>query len=210
MTSDQIFLGGGGSEKFSLDLDRHFAAAVRETNCTRCFYVPHARTVDHFAYGRAWFTKVYGHLFDKVFLPFELNAVRPIAGTDAVYLGGGDTGRLLTAVRAARWDQALREHARAGGLIYGNSAGAIILGSSIESAPEAQWNAGSRAGLAIVHAVVVPHYEDGTASASQLRSLATSFDVPAWGIRENGGVVVTRDGQARSVGAAGSVAHPVR
>jgi len=210
--SDQIFLSGGGTKKQAIALDRRFAEAVRASGCVRCIYLPHAQPVDRFASCRNWFRKTYGLLFEDVLLPLDLDDawlddIRPVA-SDVIYLGGGCTGDLLTALRSSGWDQAIVEHARAGGLIYGFSAGAIALGPSIESAPESEWNAGSHDGLGLVPAMIVAHYE--ARSASRLRQLATLHQVAVWGIPEDGGVIVTRDGHARSVGVDWPVAHPER
>ncbi len=212
MTSDQIFLSGGGTKKQAIALDRRFAETVQASGCVRCIYLPHAAPVERFAWCRAWFRKTYGLLFQDVVLPLDLDDawlddIRPVVG-DVLFLGGGCTGNLLTALRSSGWDQAIVEHARAGGLIYGFSAGAIVLGPCIESAPEIEWNDGSREGLGLVPAMIVAHYE--ARSAARLQQLATSHQASAWGIPEDGGVIVTRDGEARSVGVDCAVALPER
>ncbi|MED3960953.1 Type 1 glutamine amidotransferase-like domain-containing protein [Niallia taxi] len=49
----------------------------------------------------------------------------------AIYIGGGNTFSLLNAIRISRLDKALEEFIENEGVIYGGSAGAIILGSNI-------------------------------------------------------------------------------
>ena len=61
-------------------------------------------------------------------------AARDIAG---VYIGGGDTVKLLSEVRERGFDKYLHEMASQGIPIYGGSAGAIILGEDIRTRPEA-------------------------------------------------------------------------
>jgi dipeptidase E len=52
----------------------------------------------------------------------------------AVYLCGGNTFALLAALRRSRFVGVLEAYRRAGGLVAGNSAGAIVLGRTIEHA----------------------------------------------------------------------------
>ncbi|WP_236809547.1 Type 1 glutamine amidotransferase-like domain-containing protein [Bacillus glycinifermentans] len=49
----------------------------------------------------------------------------------AVYIGGGNTFRLLKHVTDTRFNDILQSYAKRGGIVYGGSAGAIILGKHI-------------------------------------------------------------------------------
>ncbi|MFD1732951.1 Type 1 glutamine amidotransferase-like domain-containing protein [Deinococcus malanensis] len=52
---------------------------------------------------------------------------------DGVYIGGGNTFRLLHLLREHSLDAALKRYAFGGGAVYGGSAGAILMGSDILS-----------------------------------------------------------------------------
>ena len=59
---------------------------------------------------------------------------------DSVYLGGGSTFRLLAHLRDSGFDKALISYARQGGVIYGCSAGADVLGRNIMTVAHAESN----------------------------------------------------------------------
>ncbi|MEK4670125.1 Type 1 glutamine amidotransferase-like domain-containing protein [Niallia sp. FSL R7-0271] len=49
----------------------------------------------------------------------------------AIYIGGGNTFSLLNAIQISKLDKVLEEYIENEGVIYGGSAGAIILGANI-------------------------------------------------------------------------------
>ncbi len=53
---------------------------------------------------------------------------------DAVYFGGGNTYYLLNHVKNNKFDKLIKRYYKSGGIIYGGSAGAIILGRDIQTA----------------------------------------------------------------------------
>lgn len=59
-----------------------------------------------------------------------------VAAVNAIYIGGGNTYRLLNELRQTNTDRLLREFVRTGGTLYGGSAGAIICGETIETTPD--------------------------------------------------------------------------
>ena len=63
-----------------------------------------------------------------------------LAAFDSVYLGGGSTFRLLARLRASGFDKALISYVRQGGVIYGCSAGADVLGRDIMTVAHAESN----------------------------------------------------------------------
>ena len=52
---------------------------------------------------------------------------------DAIYIGGGNTYFLLNMLKKCDLDEKLVDYYNNGGIIYGGSAGALILGKSIET-----------------------------------------------------------------------------
>jgi len=68
-----------------------------------------------------------------------------------MYIGGGDTVKLLKEVHKVSFDEYLRKIAQKGIPLYGGSAGAIILGEDIRTTPEAKHLVASKAmGIKIV------------------------------------------------------------
>ena len=53
---------------------------------------------------------------------------------DAIYIGGGNTFKLLKKIKDSKFDKKLIKYYKSGGIIYGGSAGAIILGKDIRTA----------------------------------------------------------------------------
>lgn len=55
---------------------------------------------------------------------------------DAVYMGGGNTYKLLRRIKNSNFDSVLRTYVGKYGHIYGGSAGAIVMGKNIETVKE--------------------------------------------------------------------------
>jgi dipeptidase E len=81
---------------------------------------------------------------------------------DAVYVGGGNTFRILADLRCSGMDRELTEKVHAGLPYIGLSAGSVIVGPDIEPAgllddPSAAPDLHSTAGFGLIDQVVVPH-----------------------------------------------------
>jgi len=81
---------------------------------------------------------------------------------DAVYVGGGNTFRILGDLRRSGMDLELAARVRAGLPYIGLSAGSVIVGPDIEPAallddPAEAPELGSTAGLGLIDQVVIPH-----------------------------------------------------
>lgn len=55
---------------------------------------------------------------------------------DAIYIGGGNTYKLLKTIQETKFDKILTNFYKNGGIIYGGSAGAIICGYDIKTVSE--------------------------------------------------------------------------
>jgi len=128
-----LFLSGGGDAEDSLLLDTAFAAAV---DSGPVWYWPIAKDPAEVDYAACleWVT--------GVFTPLGLNEVQMWDGEDdeparhlpefrGVYIGGGNTFRLLAVLRRSGLLPALQRFVDNGGAIYGGSAGAAVLGADI-------------------------------------------------------------------------------
>jgi dipeptidase E len=123
-----IFLNGGGDSPETARIDRAFVAALADGPV---LYWPHARPTETYAACRAWFGELMaGYGVTRI----EMDArPRSLAGYGGVYLGGGDTYRLLAAVRTSGLDHLLVDAVRGGLPVFGGSAGAIVLGADIST-----------------------------------------------------------------------------
>lgn len=158
----RIFLAGGGGAEDSKLLDEQF---VKMLDLAKpLIYIPNAMRSKPYQSCLEWLRSVMAP-FGVVTIEMwdDLRPRYPVAGIAGVYIGGGDTAELLKEVRGAGFDEYLREVAQSGVPLYGGSAGAIILGEDIRTAPEAKDLSVSEAlGLKIVegYSIICHHKPD--------------------------------------------------
>lgn len=139
MSKGIIFLSGGGDEKVSYELDKEFVSLL-DIN-SKVLYIPHANKKQYpdFSSSLEWLTNTLNNVDSSK----DLNIV--IASTyeelenislkdfQSVYIGGGNTYHLLDVLNKTNFSNKLKSFYNNGGIIYGGSAGAIILGKTIET-----------------------------------------------------------------------------
>lgn len=134
MGPTRLMLAGGGDEHDSQPLDQHFARWVGEQG--RLLYLPIA--------GEPPGQDYTSHLewLEGVFRPLDVVDItmwtdlrdhdpNELEDYTALYIGGGNTFRLLHELRTAAFEAPLRRFSERGGALYGGSAGAILLGRDI-------------------------------------------------------------------------------
>lgn len=126
----KLFLSGGGDEKQSFEVDRIFLEKVKQV-----LYVPAARRTETFPSCLEWFRNLLSlHKPVKIEMLTDLTSNTDLNQYDAVYVGGGNTYRLLRRIRESGFDKRLVDYYNHGGRVYGGSAGAIIWGRDINIA----------------------------------------------------------------------------
>jgi dipeptidase E len=203
----RIYLDGGGDGRQGLDAA--FAAAARRAGAVSCLYLPHAMQPARWAAAEEWFRGSYaGPAFAEHRMPADpADVVAEGAGFDAVFLSGGDTGRLLDTLRATGMDAYLKAHLARGGLLYGGSAGAIVCGRTIATAPPHEHSASTQDGLDLLGgASVLPHY--GPGDAPRAARLAAELGTTVWALPEDTGVVVGEGTLPAAVGGGGWAVFP--
>lgn len=126
----KLFLSGGGDEKQTFKLDSIFLKNIQSI-----LYIPVAWPTDDFERCLIWFSNMISlHKKMKITMLADLNRKVNLNGFDAVYIGGGNTFKLLKKVKESGFDKKLVEYYKNEGIIYGGSAGAIILGKDISTA----------------------------------------------------------------------------
>lgn len=142
MSKGIIFLSGGGDEKASYELDKEFVSLL-DVN-SKVLYIPHANKKQYpdFSSSLEWLTSTLNNVdstkkLDIIILSTyeELENVS-LDNFQAVYIGGGNTYHLLDVLNKTNFSNKLKSFYNNGGIIYGGSAGAIILGKTIETVPE--------------------------------------------------------------------------
>jgi dipeptidase E len=129
-----LAIAGGGGREDSVPIDRHFAGWIGGDGTL--LYIPVALGWPDGRYAEAydWVRGVFEpYGISRIEMWTSLDDHRPDAlfGFSGVYLGGGNTYRLLNSLRRTGFDGALADYAVADRPIYGGSAGAVVLGRNI-------------------------------------------------------------------------------
>lgn len=130
-----VFAGGGGAEESRL-LDEVFASWVGPQG--KLLYLPIAlRGMRPYEACLEWIMATFAPLnITKITMWTDLAEHRAaeLDAFDAVYIGGGNTYSLLAQLLDSHFDRYLRGYAEKGGVLYGGSAGAIVLGKDLRTA----------------------------------------------------------------------------
>ena len=136
-THGKVILAGGGGAADSRPLDELLASWIGPQG--RLLYVPIAmRGLYPFEICLEWIEDTFlplGMALDQIEMWENLaeHQAGELDAFDAVYIGGGNTYSLLSEFRLSRFDTALTSYVRRGGMVYGGSAGAAILGADIQT-----------------------------------------------------------------------------
>lgn len=133
----ELFLAGGGDADDSRPIDERL---VKEAGRDATMgYIPVALPSERYPDCEKWIKSVfnqYGLTDIEMWTSLTEVDVEAITEVSAIYIGGGNTYRLLKKLRTSGVDRLLREFVSEGGLLYGGSAGAIICGETIETTPD--------------------------------------------------------------------------
>ena len=141
MSQGHLYLSGGGNDDQSFPLDILFFKEIPTEG--KFFYVPIALRGHRLYPGAAdWMkgiVKKHGRediVFDTA---DDLSIVtrNDLAGYNAIYIGGGNTWLLMQEMRESGFDKLLDEYIHSGGVVYGGSAGAIVLGKRVDTHDDA-------------------------------------------------------------------------
>lgn len=130
----RLIVAGGGNEIDSRPLDELFLKLV-EGN--RVLYIPIARPAEQYEKCYDWFSRTFRALdFTNFEMWTELSGKNygDLDQFGAIYIGGGNTYKLLYILKETGFIRLLEDFMSSGRVIYGGSAGAIILGKSIDTA----------------------------------------------------------------------------
>ncbi|MEA3378086.1 MAG: Type 1 glutamine amidotransferase-like domain-containing protein [Nanoarchaeota archaeon] len=130
----KVFLAGGGSEEQSYDVDKFFSQLV-----SRVLYIPIAwnnvRENEDYKPHLKWLSTTLGKFgVHDITLLTDLEKNTDLENFDAIYIGGGNTFKLLNFIKKSDFDDKLKKFIEKGGIVYGGSAGALIFGNDINIA----------------------------------------------------------------------------
>lgn len=134
----KLLLSGGGEPEQVKLLDEYFANYVGEG---KILYIPVAMDKIPYDDCESWFRKTYEkYKLYNIDVCIDLKKSPNLNEYKAVFIGGGNTFKLLKEVKESNFDCALKEYLNNGGFVYGGSAGAIIFGETIKTASHADKN----------------------------------------------------------------------
>lgn len=140
MKKGKIILSGGGDIDVSVAIDEKYFSSLK--NNSKILYIPIAlnRTKVGFEACYDWFSKVTSkHSGDKDIdftMLLEEDLIPNLEVYDSIYMGGGNTFKLLNYIKKSGFDKKIKEYIKNGGIVYGGSAGAIVLGKDIRTVEE--------------------------------------------------------------------------
>ena len=133
----EVLLGGGGDADDSSPVDKRLVEQIGDD--ATMGYIPVAMPSKRYPDCMEWITSVferYGLTNIEMWPDLTEVTTETVADVSAIYIGGGNTYRLLNKVRTTGLDTLLYEFVSDGGALYGGSAGAIICGETIETTPD--------------------------------------------------------------------------
>lgn len=129
-----ILSGGGDAEKVKT-IDVFFANKINKEKVL--IYIPVAMEKSSFTYEECydWFSKTYREYgIHKIQMWTDLKGRKLSSEHAGVFIGGGNTYKLLKILKDTNFDKELIKFLSYDGVVYGGSAGAIIFGKTIDSA----------------------------------------------------------------------------
>ena len=187
-----IYLAGGGNETQSAHFDKRFLMDLQTRSISKLVYIPQAQETDHYPRAEKWFKDIYSGKGFEIETWTELKDKEVDPRKVSLYIGGGNTVHLLNKIRESKFDKRLREFLDGGGVIYGGSAGAIVLGADIRTAPEARGvQLDSYQGLNLLHGYSIAcHFKKTDEEMERYNKLKKKIGTPIIALSELGGVII--------------------
>ena len=135
MQKTRLLLSGGGDEIVARPIDE-FYVSLLPTNA-KVLYIPVAWKTGNFEECLKWYKMTYGALGlnnAEMRTDLEGKQLQNLTSFDTIYIGGGNTFLLLHYLKETGFLKLLRQYIQSGKLVFGGSAGAIILGKDIRTA----------------------------------------------------------------------------
>jgi dipeptidase E len=185
----KIFFAGGGSKEKSKDIDQAFLSSIPKN--AKILYIPIALKKKYSAKDCfKWFSETYPELKGNTTYVDDLSSIKDLSVFAAIYIGGGNTFSLLEDIKKAGFDKKMMAYLNKGGIIYGGSAGAIILGKSILSTTDKnECGLKDFSGLGVVSEAIWPHYDESENPA--IKDFVKKHGINVYALSEEGGLVLS-------------------
>lgn len=201
---NKLFLGGGGDIDVSYAFDELFFCSLPPKACILYIPVAMATTMAKKEACFDWFSKlISNHSSNERDIDFSMwnsgDNLPNFHDYDAVYVGGGNTYRLLSVLKKTGMLDLLRKFIDDGGIYYGGSAGAIIAGKSLLTVGEENLeNYSNHIGMGLINNIsVFPHFSNSEEQRYIVQNICINHALRIAALPENSGFVV--DGRKISV-----------
>ena len=131
----KLILSGGGDSKYFRKLDQTFLSLLSDN--PTLLLIPLAGDPDQFGDCLERIVDTFSTIhFENIEMCLEINDLSwdYIKNFDAIYIDGGNTFNLMKQIRHSHFYELVHRFLHHGGILNGDSAGAVILGSHIETA----------------------------------------------------------------------------
>jgi len=192
----KIILSGGGKREQTRELDSIFFNLVKEN---KVIFIPHSRKNEEFGSSFSWVKEnlflPFGHNSFEMWTNLDNKSIEDLKDAKGIILGGGNTFRLLKVLRDSNFIKVLKEFIEREGVVYGISAGAIILTKDIITAKPLDKNEVKLEDLSGMDVLegksIFCHYEkkyDGV-----IFDLVNNRDIEVIGLPEGTGIYINRN-----------------
>ncbi len=190
-----IMTGGGDSEHFE-EIDQFFISLL--STDPKLLFIPLAGDPENFNDGLERIQGTFSTIhFEKIEMCLDLEELEweYLKNFDAIYIDGGNTFTLMEEIRNTHFYELIHRFIHHGGVINGDSAGAIILGSHLETAhfgetpDENLANIISYQGLNLLGQYAIHcHYQES--EKKEVQEFVEEFGFPVIALHENSAICV--------------------
>lgn len=194
---NKLFLSGGGDIDVSHAFDKLFFDSLPQN--ANILYIPVAMATTMIKRESSfdWFSKlISSHAGNNRDIDFSMwnsgESLPNLHNYNAVYVGGGNTYRLLSVLEKTGMLDALKKYIENGGIYYGGSAGAVIAGKSLRTVEEENLeNYPKHAGMDFINNLsIFPHFSGSEEQKNIIQNICNSHALKIAALPENAGLIV--------------------
>lgn len=188
--------GGGSSDNF-VELDQQFLGLLGMN--PSLLFIPLAGVVETYNESLARIVEVFSTIrFHKIETCTDLASLNweELRRFDAIYIDGGNTFRLMEHIHNSHFYELTKRFLHHGGVVNGDSAGAIIMGSHIETAhfgenPDPnESNIKSYQGLNLLGDWAIHCHYQASREDKEITAFVREFGFPVIAIPEEAGLMI--------------------
>lgn len=189
-----LILSGGGDPEQVVPIDEYYASLLDLSKPV--LYIPIAMEASTYTYDEclSWFTETYKpYGIEKAELCTDLSSAQIDGRYNSVFIGGGNTFKLLKAIKESPFEAQIKTFLENGGIVYGGSAGAIIFGETIETARLGGSSDENNVGLADLSGMNLCGDHDIFCHYTDEDTVPEGYGRPLYLLYEDSGIVIDSD-----------------